>query len=400
RVRGPLPGPVGLDPRPPTPPAEGPRPLPGHARRFARHRLAKVIGAGVAAALAFGVAGATTAAIRITGNIDAVDANRIMEDHGIQRPEVPDPVDPNAGQPLNILVMGSDYRGEEEDDDDVEGQRADSTMILHLSADRSRAYAVSIPRDTIVDVPSCPTTSDIVIAPRSGVRFNAAFALGYDIGGDVGSAAICTMTTVEQFTNIRLDGYIVMDFIAFRNMIDALGTVTVYIDRPINDRMTGLRLDPGYMRMGGTTALKYARARYGIGDGSDLQRIERQQGLMMGIVNEVLGSNLLLDTPRLLRFLAATTDSMSMSSNFASINGLAGLGFSLRNIRPTNIEFEMAPIAINPANHNTVIFTADAERVWTNLRHGWPLDTPDGGPVAAGLSGPADPSDSTEEASQ
>ncbi|MCL2595207.1 MAG: LCP family protein [Promicromonosporaceae bacterium] len=371
--------------KPIEPPETGGR-LPAHARAFAAHRTAKGIGLVLIGAITFGLAGAATAAIRITGNITSVDADSILADHGIERPARPTPApeDPEQGHPLNILVMGSDYRGGENlqlgGGGFEPGARSDTTMIVHISADRRRAEIVSIPRDTMVDIPQCPTSGGD-LSPAVGYnRFNAAFAFGEMRGGDVESAALCTLTTVEAITNVRMDGFVVMDFAGFRNMVDALGGVDIYVERAIfSPKADDLRLPAGWNHLDGVTALQFARARIGqgLGDGSDLGRIERQQQLMTAIAGEDLDSNLLTDTPSLIRFLNAATRSMTMSANFASINGLAGLGYSLRHIRPDALEFIMAPIALNPRNPNTLVFTEDAERLWHNMRHGLPLTSGD-----------------------
>jgi len=354
-----------------------------HARAFAAHRVVKGVGMVLVGALTFGIVGATTAAVRITGNITSVDADRVFAEHGIVRPEMPPPEDLYAGQTLNILIMGTDSREGENAElgGENEGARSNTTMIMQLSADRRNVWVVSIPRDTIVDVPQCPTTDGSLTTARSGIRFGHAFAIGKARGGNMESGALCQLATVEAITNVRMDGFVVMDFISFRDMVDALGGVDMYLPGAIfSPRTNYLTLAAGWHRFDGTTALQYARARtgQGLGDGSDLRRIERQQDLMMAIAGEALDSNLLTDAPQLIRFLNAVTDSMLMSSNFASVTGLVGLGHSLRHVRPDNINFLMTPITANPADRNTVLFTEDIERVWDNLRHGRPLDTPAG----------------------
>src|SRR5690606_6663059 len=100
-------------------------------------------------------------------------------------------------------------------------------------------------------------------------------------------------------------------------------------------------LSAGTQKLDGETALKYARARtgQGLGDGSDIGRIGRQQELMAALARTVLGQNLLTDSPQLLQFLGAVTDSLTMSSNLGSIQGLAGLAYSARGLRPDTIAF-------------------------------------------------------------
>ena len=93
---------------------------------------------------------------RYQGNITRADIDDLVPSAAAA-----EPVDPSAGRPLNILILGSDVRSGDSDIDnagesgEVGGMRADTTMIMHISADRSRVDIVSVPRDTLVDIPSC-----------------------------------------------------------------------------------------------------------------------------------------------------------------------------------------------------------------------------------------------------
>jgi LCP family protein required for cell wall assembly len=349
---------------------------PAHARRLRSGVLAKGLGLGLTAVLVFVGVGVGTAAVTLTGNITQVDAEAAL---GTDRPEVVAPDDPNAGTALNILLLGSDSRGGENADivtDGEKGARSDTTMIMHISADRSRVELMSIPRDTLVDVPTCPTSSGDETAPLSNVRFNGAFAQGVMTGGDVESGALCTMKTVESISDVRMDGFVVIDFAGFQKMIDALDGVEMCIPEDVNSKKAdNLVLDAGVQTLDGETALKYARARTGdgLGDGSDIGRIARQQELMASLARTVLGQNLLTDSPQLLQFLGAVTGSLTMSSNFASIPGLAGLAYSARGVRPDTIAFMTVPFEYDPADRNRVIFVDETEQVWDNLKHDRPL---------------------------
>lgn len=326
------------------------------------------------AVVAFAGMGAATAAVTLTGNIQSIDADAAL---GTDRPEVVVPDDPSAGMPLNILLLGSDSRGDGEVvDDGTSGARADTTMIMHISADRSRVEMMSIPRDTTVDIPSCPTSSGAQTPPMSRVKFNAAFAQGVTYGNDVESGALCAMRAVESISDVRMDGFIVVDFSGFEQMIEAVGGVEMCIPNDISSKKAdNLVLAAGVQTLDGKTALQYARARtgQGLGDGSDIGRIGRQQELMAAIARTVLGQNLLTDSPELLQFLGAVTSSLTMSSNFASIQGLAGLAYSARGLRPDTIAFMTVPWQYDPSNPNNVVLTAEATDVFDSLRNDRPL---------------------------
>jgi anionic cell wall polymer biosynthesis LytR-Cps2A-Psr (LCP) family protein len=116
----------------------------------------------------------------------------------------------------------------------------------------------------------------------------------------------------------------------------------------------------------------------------------RQQRLMSAIANDLLSKNLLTDSPALLQFLGATTSSMTMSSNFASLPGLAGLAYSMRNVRPDNITFMTVPWRPDPNNSANVLWTKDADVLWDNLRNDRPITTPAGAaeaPTASAATG-------------
>ncbi|MCL1799848.1 MAG: LCP family protein [Promicromonosporaceae bacterium] len=327
-----------------------------------------------------GVSASTAAAI-LTTNIESVDVDTILAQAQAPRPEVVIPEDPEELPPLNILVLGTDSRYGEENQalggGDVTGIRSNITMIMQISADRDRVTMVSIPRDTIIDIPACPTTTEgLLTVPRQNARVNAAFAFGYQTGGDLASGALCAMTAVESITDIRLDGFVSLDFIGFQTMVDALGGVDMYLPQAIySPNAGGLRLDAGWQRLDGWEALQFARARtgQGLGDGSDLGRITRQQELIAAMVTEATSRSLLTDSLSLLQFLGAATSSMTMSANFATVPGLLGLATSMQGIEPTDFEFVTAPNMPNPENRNTVVLRPEAADVWDALRNGEPI---------------------------
>jgi len=374
---------------------------PSHARALSRHTLARTLGMGLTAILTFVAVGGATAAVTLTGNITAVDSDKLL---GEDRPEEVVPEDPNAEKPLNIVLMGSDSRGGDNADivgDGTEGARSDTTMIMHISSDRSRVEMLSIPRDTTVDIPSCPTSSGGQTSPVSHSKFNGAFAQGVLTGGDVESGALCTMQTIEEITDVRMNGFVVVDFAGFEKMVDALGGVELCIPQDIDaPKADHLVLSAGVQELDGDTALKYARARTGkgLGDGSDLGRIGRQQELLAAVAREVLSAGTLADPTKSLKFLGAVTGSMTMSSNFASIQGLAGLAYSARNVRPDTIAFMTAPYQYDPNNAANVLLTDEADEVWENLRNDRPLSDAIEDEDSAGDSGDSDGKDDKDGA--
>ncbi|WP_242511358.1 LCP family protein [Pengzhenrongella frigida] len=346
-----------------------------HARRPETHRIVFGTALAVTALLAFSVTGVATAYTKLQGNIQSADISDLLGDDRPAAAVTPDPNDPNAGRALNILLMGSDVRDGEnaEIGGEVSGMRSDTTIVLHLSADRTRADLVSIPRDTLVDIPACERSDGTSSKAQKG-QFNSAFSIGSE-SGEVSDAAACAWKTVEKNTNLLLDDFVVIDFAGFTRMVDALGGVPICVPNDMDSPKAGLHLTAGQQTLDGTTALAFARARTGtgVGDGSDTNRIGRQQELLAATVRAVQSKNLLTDVPELLQFLSAATSSITASPNLASIPNLSGLAFSLRGTASGSITFMTIPFATAPSDPNRVVMTDAADAIWANLAADQPI---------------------------
>ncbi|WP_164712315.1 LCP family protein [Trueperella bialowiezensis] len=292
-----------------------------------------------------------------------------------ERPTTPPPVDGARGRPINILVMGSDARTGASDIDgsgaagEVTGMRSDTTMLVHISADRRRADVVSIPRDTLVDIPSCVLPDGTRTRAQYEAMFNSAFEIGGRTG-DVGAAASCTVRTVEELTNIYIDGFVVVDFASFQDVVNTLGGVDVCLSEPVSDSYAGLELDAGCQTLNGEQALGLARARKSLGDGSDISRINRQQQIVGAIVTKALSLNLVGDLPALYGMVESLSAHVETSTSLGSISELAGLAYSLRNISLDDIT--MVTMPFEPAGHRVVPAYAAGE-VWEAIIHDQPL---------------------------
>ena len=374
---------------------------PVHARSRRRHRVGRAVALTLVGVFAFTGTAAGALYYTLEHNITEVDIEALTDE--ALRPEAPepDPEDPNGGRALNILLIGSDSRDGENGaiGGDAPGMRSDTTMVMHVSADRTRVEVVSIPRDSIVDLPSCLTTNGEVPARAASptTMFNSAFAYGWDRGQDIESAVSCTRTAVESLTDVRMDGFIVVDFTGFEHMVDAIGGVPITLEAPINAPQADLDLPAGEQTLNGQQALGLARARKGEGlNGSDLQRIDRQQDLLDAMASAILSKNLLTDTPALIQFLSSATSSLTVSPNFSSIPELTGLALSLKNVSTDSIVFETIPVADYPADRNRVMWTSAADEVWENMKNDIPIPVSES-PSGTGISSPA-PADTAVEA--
>ena len=343
-----------------------------HARARRDRRVVRVVGLVMTAVLALGVSGAAALVVKSLSNVDQVD-NQALVAPEASRPAAatPDPADPLAGLPVNLVLIGSDDRSgvNEAIGGAEDGMRSDTTMLLHISADRTRVELVSIPRDLMIPVPECTVTGGGTTKASSSAMFNSAFSRGWDAGQDLASAATCTQMTVEQISGVRTDGFMVVDFAGFQTMVDALDGVPMCIPEDMDDEDATLHLTAGNHVWSGTEALALARARHGLSDGSDTYRMGRQQALLAALTQSVLSKNILTDLPSLIRFLDAATSSLSISGGV----DLKGLAFSLRSVRPEAVTFLTIPSGPMPSNPARVVLADEAQDVWARLAADQPV---------------------------
>jgi LCP family protein required for cell wall assembly len=329
-----------------------------------RHRILRVI-AGVASAGALAVtvaAGSATVAVgQLQDNVTRID----ISDQVGER--VVDYGDLSEG-PVTFLLMGSDARTGTGNKGygNFEGARSDTTMLVHVYPDRESAVVVSIPRDTIVDLPSCKNTEGRVL-PAARDRFNAAF----DRGGPG-----CTVKTVEAMTGLPIDHFVVLDFNGFKKTIDALGGVEVCLTRPLQDSKSGVDLPAGRTRVSGEDALAFVRVRHNIGDGSDISRINRQQIFLSSLIQEVTGSGLLTDPLRVWRVLSESSKSIATDTALADSDGLLALAASLSGLRPKDISFVTLPWLPNADGATIVADQPKADAIWAALADEKPWPPP------------------------
>ncbi|GAA3978164.1 LCP family protein [Streptomyces plumbiresistens] len=268
----------------------------------------------------------------------------------------------------NILVIGSDSRSGDENrryGRDSGTERSDTTILLHLAAGRGSATAVSLPRDLMVDVPGCLRPDGTRSEPMF-TMFNYAFQVG-------GSA--CTIRTVERLTNIRVDHHVVVDFHGFKDMVDAVDGVEVCLAEPIRDKAAKLRLPAGRVTLDGEQALGYVRARKTLGNGSDTDRMDRQQRFLGALVNKVQSNDVLLNPVKLYPVLDAATSSLTTDPDLASLRGLYELVRGLRDIPTERVQFLTVPREsyVYNANRDQLV-EPEAERLFERLRSDAPVE--------------------------
>ena len=374
--------------------------VPKHSSAYrVRHLLRSIVACAVIAALTMVTTAAAASWIDISRTIDNNVTQVITSDPTDDDDDDDELIDPNAGKPIQILLLGQDTRdgaGNEAIGGVMAGEHnADTTMIVQISADRTYINLVSIPRDSLVDAPSCKTTNGTVPA-RTGAMFNSIFAYGWSSGGDLASAASCTLTATNALTGLDIDNFVVADFQGVKNMIDAIGGVDVCVPVRTTDDWTGLDLEPGLHHLDGTSATQYARMRHGTGtDGSDIMRTTRQQYLIKQLLNEALNKNLFTQSNQLYQLSKATLDSLNMSPGLANMNVFAGLAMSLKSIDTSRVYALTTPNKAAPQDHNRVVWTEAANDVWSVLREGKPLTKLGDNPSDSSSSSDSGSSDST-----
>ncbi|KUN15780.1 LytR family transcriptional regulator [Streptomyces corchorusii] len=273
---------------------------------------------------------------------------------------------------INILVIGTDKRtgaGNEGYGDSGSVGHADTTILLHLSKDRSNATALSIPRDLIVDVPDCPTEQEDgttkVIPGSQGVRFNE--SLGQD-----DRTPSCTMRTVTELTGIKPDDFMVADFNAVKTLTEAVGGVEVCLAKNIDDPKSHLKLSEGTHKISGEQALAFVRTRHSVGFGGDLSRIELQQQFLGALMRKLKGNDTLTSPTKMVKLAEAGTEALTVDDKLKDIGKLKDLGLELGKLNPKNLTFTTVPVVDNPAEkvHATVVLNeSKAPAVFDAIRN-------------------------------
>ncbi|MFC4495962.1 LCP family protein [Streptomyces ovatisporus] len=314
-----------------TPDLRRPRTAPG-CRPGSRPRRRWLRWAALSTSLAvLGAAGAGwTLYEKLDDNIRTdVGTAKELKRYAAERPVAP------AGEAKNILLLGSDSRdGSNSAYGHDEGSpRSDTAILLHLSADRRRATGVSLPRDLMVDLPACRQADGSHIEPQFA-QFNWAFQFG---------GAACAIRTVEKLTGVRIDHHLVVDFAGFKSLVDTVGGVDVCLPGAVRDRDSKLDLPAGRQTLGGEDALSFVRARHGLGNGSDTDRMHRQQQFLGSLVKKVRSNGVLLNPAKLYPVVHSATSALTADEGLDSLGELYELVRGARDIPEDQVRFLTVP---------------------------------------------------------
>jgi LCP family protein required for cell wall assembly len=251
-------------------------------------------------------------------NITLVDA----EGNAFAQPSVED-----LNGPVNILLVGSDTRkGQGKGYGNDTSELADVIMLLHISADRKNAVALSFPRDLLVPIPACPDPEGGSYSAMSRQQINSSIAYG---------GPVCTLLTIQAMTGVKIP-YLAM-------MSNAIGGVQVCVASPINDTYSKLQLEAGLHTLQGKEALAFLRTRHGVGDGSDLARISNQQVFLTSLLRKVKNEGVLSNPIYLYSLANAAARNMKLSDSMTDLGTMVALAGALRNVDLDRMTFLQVP---------------------------------------------------------
>lgn len=234
----------------------------------------------------------------------------------------PERVEGPAGEAMNILLIGSDTRGElgSSDIEAVQPSLADVIMVAHISADREDVHVMSIPRDSWVEQPN-----------GSMGKINWSFASD-------GAAGL--VQTVENLIDVRIDHVAAIDFEGFKGMTDALGGVTVNNTTPFRNGKQNF--PAGQVALDGERALMFVRER--AKTGNDFTRQAQQQEFLRAVLAKTLSGQTLADPARVYGLVSSVSPFLAVDGGLTP-PAIVAMASELRELRASDVAFFTMPNA-------------------------------------------------------
>jgi LCP family protein required for cell wall assembly len=283
--------------------------------------------------------------------------------------------------PINILMIGSDQRGSKEDCKlggscgNSPGQRADVEMVVHISADRSNATVMSIPRDLETNLPACTDTENHTSVNARSDMINS--ALNWGPG--------CSVAAVHQLTGIPIDHFMMVDFAGVVNMSDAVGGVHVCVSDNVYDPDSHLKLKKGRHVLKGVAALEFLRTRHGFGDGSDLSRTYSQHIFISSLINKLKSAGTLGSPTAMWGLANAATKALTVDNTLDSIGKLVDLAGDVNKVPANRITFVTMQNTTdpNPGMSGRVVVGPGAQTLFHTIANDQSLTTSSGSTSSA-----------------
>ena len=322
----------------------------------------------------------------LNGNIKGLPLfNGASGDAGSEKP------DAFGRTPINVLVIGSDSRSNAGDcslgGDCGSGQNADVEMVVHISADRSNATVMSIPRDTVADLPACKDPQNNTSMSAHAGQINS--SLQYGPG--------CTVAAVHQLTGIPIDHFMMVTFSGVVKMSDAVGGVPVCVTSNVYDPYSHLKLAKGQHTLKGLAALEFVRSRHGFGDGSDLGRTYGQHIFLASMIRTLKSAGTLTDPTAVYGLADAATKALTVDDGLDSIPKLLSLADDVNKVPSNRITFTTMQNMPDPNNASRVLVSPAAQNLFDAIANDQSLTTGTGGKAGAATAtstGTASPSPS------
>jgi LCP family protein required for cell wall assembly len=319
--------------------------------------LLTVVGAALSVVLVSGTALAGIVAWRFAENIDQ---DVLVDAEGNVR-AIPAVGDWPGG--FNIMVSALDNaEGQFDGADRGTTVLNDANLLVHVAEDQQSAVVISIPRDLIVPIPSCPEEDgEGFYSAMSAQQFNVAYSYG---------GMNCVVLTAEALTGLTIDYSATISLEGVAAMSTAVGGVDICVTEPIFDRYTGLDLPTaGTHTVEGFQAMQFLRTRYGVGDGSDVSRIGSQQQYMASLIRKLQDEGTLTNPGALYGIAQVATQNMRLSSGLTSLDTMVSMARVLADIPRENIIFVQYPATTN-AEGRAIPIASEADVLFSKILNG------------------------------
>ncbi|MGW3108363.1 LCP family protein [Streptomyces sp. NPDC001100] len=279
--------------------------------------------------------------------------------------------------PINLLVIGSDGRNNAADcklgggcgsGSSTVGHNADVEMVVHVSADRSNATVMSVPRDTMTQVPACKDPDSSQATAGYYGQINSALQYG----------PACQVKTVHQLTGITIDHFVMLDFAGVVKMSDAVGGVSVCVSDNVYDTYSHLKLAKGTHTLKGTAALEFVRSRHGFGDGSDLGRTVSQHLFLSAMIRKFKSAGTLANPAKVYSLADAATKALTVDTGLGSVSKLVDLATDLDKVPSKRMTFTTMQTGADPANADRVVPAAGAKSLFATIANDQSLSSGSG----------------------
>ena len=267
----------------------------------------------------------------------------------------------------NILVIGSDSRvgtdGQFGSAQAIQGARSDTMMLLHILPNHKGAVVISFPRDSLVPIIGCQPDGTGTKGQTAQTGANEMLNATYAAGG-----AACLWKTLESTTGIYINHFVEINFSGFTSVVNDLGGVNVCLPEAIKDPASGLNLSAGEHHVSGAQALAFVRERH-VGEGSDLQRIQRQQYFMAALLQQIDSEQVLSNVPKVFTIAKDVARTLTTDSGL-SITDMRDIATSMKGLSTKGVQFTQVPVAQDPTDANRVLWQQpQAAQLYSEIAH-------------------------------